>query len=97
MEFRSYTRKVAGSPILEYKSNAIIDAPILKVITLFEDEKKIRRWYYQCVRSELVENETPKQESYLFGLAFYLGRLLLVILCLDVPGPTCLIRVLVIL
>ncbi len=57
-----YTRKVEGSPILEYKANVIMDAPMPKVIALFEDEKQIRRWYYQCVRSELVQNEGPKQE-----------------------------------
>jgi hypothetical protein len=57
-----YTRKVEGSPILEYKANVIVNASISKAIALFEDEKQIRRWYYQCVRSELVENEGPKQE-----------------------------------
>lgn len=57
-----YTRKVAGSPILEYKANIIIDAPISKAIALFEDEKKISRWYFQCVHSELVERDGPKQE-----------------------------------
>ncbi len=57
-----YTRKFAGSPILEYKANVIVDAPISKVIAFFEDEKQIRRWYFQCVRSELVENESPKQK-----------------------------------
>jgi hypothetical protein len=57
-----YTRKVEGSEILEYKANVVVNAPMSKVIALFEDEKQIRRWYYQCVRSELVENEGPKQE-----------------------------------
>ena len=57
-----YTRKVAGSPILEYKANVVIDAPMPKVIALFEDERQIARWYYQCVRSELVENDGPKQK-----------------------------------
>ena len=57
-----YTRKVDGSPILEYKANVIVDAPISKVITLFEDEKQIPRWYYQCVHAEMVENDGPKQE-----------------------------------
>jgi hypothetical protein len=57
-----YTRQVEGSPILEYKANVIVDAPMPKVIALFEDEKQIRRWYYQCVLSKLVENEGPKQE-----------------------------------
>jgi hypothetical protein len=57
-----YTRKVAGSPILEYKANVIVNAPILKVIALFEDERQIRRWYFQCIHSELVENDGPKQK-----------------------------------
>jgi len=57
-----YTRKVAGSPILEYKANVIIDTPIAKAIALFEDEKQIPRWYYQCVHSELVKNEDPKNK-----------------------------------
>jgi hypothetical protein len=57
-----YTRKVEGSPILEYKASVIINAPISQVIALFEDEKQIRRWYYQCVRSELVENEGPDKK-----------------------------------
>ncbi len=57
-----YTRKVAGSPILEYKANVIIDAPIAKAIELFEDDKQISRWYFQCVHSEIVEHVGPKQE-----------------------------------
>jgi hypothetical protein len=57
-----YTRKVTGSPILEYKGTVVVNAPISKAIALFEDEKQIHRWYYQCVRSELVENEGPNKE-----------------------------------
>jgi len=57
-----YTRKVADSPILEYKSSVTIDAPIHKVIAFFEDEKQISRWYYQCVHSELIETDGPKQK-----------------------------------
>jgi len=57
-----YTRKVAGSPILEYKANVIVDVPIAKAIAFFEDERQIRRWYFQCVRSELVENDGPNQK-----------------------------------
>jgi len=57
-----YTRKVAGSPILEYKANVIINTPISKATALFEDEKQIPRWYYQCVHSQLVESDGPRQE-----------------------------------
>jgi hypothetical protein len=56
-----YTRKVAGSPILEFKANVIIDAPLPKVIAYFE-ETQISRWYYQCVLSKFIENDGPKQE-----------------------------------
>ena len=57
-----YSRKVIGSPILEYKANVTVDAPMPKVIALFEDEKQIPRWYFQCVHSELVEKDGPKEE-----------------------------------
>jgi hypothetical protein len=57
-----YTRKVAGSPILAYKANVILDVPIAKAIALFEDESQIHRWYFQCVHSELVEKKSPKEE-----------------------------------
>jgi len=56
-----YTRKVAGSPILEFKANVIIDAPLPKVIAYFE-ETQISRWYYQCVLSKFIVNDGPKQE-----------------------------------
>jgi START domain len=56
-----YTRVIAGSPILEYKAHVIMDAPISRAIALFEDEKQIRHWYYQCVHSELVERDGPNK------------------------------------
>ncbi len=60
-----YTRKVAGSPILEYKANVIINEPSPKVIAFFEDEKQIPRWYYQCVHAELVERSSHQVVLYL--------------------------------
>ena len=57
-----YTRKVEGSAILEYKANVVVNAPITKAIALFEDETQIPHWYFQCVHSELVANENPKQK-----------------------------------
>ncbi len=65
-----YTRKIDGSPILEYKSNAIIDAPIAKAIALFEDEKQIHRWYYQCVLSKNIEDQGPKKKIIYLVLHF---------------------------
>ncbi len=57
-----YTRKVAGSPILEYKATVTINVPMSQAISLFEDEKQIPRWYFQCVHSELVETDGPNQK-----------------------------------
>jgi len=57
-----YTRMVAGSEILEYKADVIVNASISKVLPLFEDEKQIHRWYFQCVLSKLVEHDGPKNE-----------------------------------
>jgi hypothetical protein len=54
-----YTRKFDGSPILEYKANVTLNVSIDKAIALFEDEKQISRWYYQCVHSEFVATEGP--------------------------------------
>lgn len=61
-----YTRKVEGSPILEFKASVTVDAPIDKVIALFEDEKRMTEWYYQCVRFELVDNENPTKKIFYF-------------------------------
>ncbi len=63
-----YTRKVEGSPILEFKSDIIVSVPIDKAIALFEDEKRIPHWYYQCVSMELLEDEGPSSKIFYFVL-----------------------------
>jgi hypothetical protein len=65
-----YTRKVEGSPFVEYKAAAAVDAPLQKLISLFEDEEQIPAWYYQCVESRLVKNEGPKQKIIYLVLHF---------------------------
>ena len=60
-----YTRKVEASPILEYKANMSVQAPLDKVIRFFEDVKKMPQWYYQCVQAELLPGDgTEKQIIY---------------------------------
>ena len=63
-----YTRKVEGSPILEFKSDAIVSASVDKAVSLFEDETKMTQWYYQCVRMDLVQDEGPLQKIFYFVL-----------------------------
>ena len=57
-----YTRKVEGSPILEFKAVMTVDAPLAKIIPLFEDAKGLTSWYYQCTYSELVKDEGPQDK-----------------------------------
>lgn len=62
------TRKVEASPILEFKADVTVSAPINQVIALFENEKRIPEWYYQCVQAELIRQETPEQKIFYFVL-----------------------------
>ena len=57
-----YTRKVEGSPILEFKATMTVDAPVAKIIPLFEDVKGLTSWYYQCTHSELIKDEGPQDK-----------------------------------
>src|SRR3989338_4129766 len=57
-----YTRKVAGSPILEFKADMIVDAPLAKIVALFEDEKGLPVWYYQCTQARLLKDEGPQDK-----------------------------------
>jgi hypothetical protein len=57
-----YTRKVDGSAILEFKATMTVDAPLSKIIPIFEDTKGLMSWYYQCIHSELVKNENPQDK-----------------------------------
>ncbi|MBF0532592.1 MAG: hypothetical protein HQL23_05775 [Candidatus Omnitrophica bacterium] len=59
------TRKVDGSPIIEYQADVIVDASLAQVTALFEDDLKTPLWYYQCVKAESVEKIIPdKKISY---------------------------------
>ena len=57
-----YTRKVEGSAMLEFKATITVDAPLAKIIPIFEDAKGLMSWYYQCIHSELVKNENPQDK-----------------------------------
>ncbi|MBF0485367.1 MAG: START domain-containing protein [Candidatus Omnitrophica bacterium] len=58
-----YTRKVDASPILEFKADVVVDAPISKVIPLFEDVETARLWFYQCTQSNVVAREGSQQKA----------------------------------
>lgn len=55
-----YTRTVEGSQLREFKAMMIVDAPITKIIPIFEDTHLVTAWYYQCVHAELLKDEGPQ-------------------------------------
>ena len=61
-----YTRRVEASPILEFKSSVIVNEPLEKVISFFEDETNLIRWYYQCVRAEVVRKNSLGERIFYF-------------------------------
>ena len=61
-----YTRKVEGSPILQFKSDMIVNAPLDKVVRFFENEKIIPQWFHQCTRAELLETNGSDQKVLYF-------------------------------
>ena len=61
-----YTRKVSGSAILEYKANINVNAPIDKVIALFEDDEKVSLWFYHGARADVVEQPDDLRRIYYF-------------------------------
>lgn len=63
-----HTRKVEGSPILEYKALMIVDVPIDKAIGLFEQDEKMTHWFHQCTVSRLIREETPDRKVLYFVL-----------------------------
>ena len=64
-----YTRKVEGSPVLEYKATVTIKAPMADVIALYEDESRFPQWFYQCVEAKLLKDEGPDRKIIYFVLS----------------------------
>lgn len=63
-----HTRRVEGSPILEYKGQMKIQAPIEQVLAYFEQEDRFREWFHQCSASHLVREENPDRKIIYFVL-----------------------------
>ena len=61
-----YTRKISGSAILEFKGNVVVDAPLTRVITLFEDGKKGPLWFYHGSRATVIEEPDALTKVYYF-------------------------------
>jgi hypothetical protein len=61
-----YTRKVKGSPILEFRADIIIHAPIDAVLAVFEDDGKVPLWFYHRMAAEFIEQTADLKRVYYF-------------------------------
>jgi hypothetical protein len=57
-----FTRHVEHSVNLEFRASVTIDADLERVIRVFEDISLTKRWFYQCISAEIVEDEGPRDK-----------------------------------
>lgn len=60
-----YTRKVEGSPILEFKSVMTVDVPRDKAVDFYLDGSKYTQWFYQCKEARVLETR-PEGNVYYY-------------------------------
>lgn len=80
-----YTRKVEGSPILEFKGVMTVDAPRDKVVDFYLDKSKYTQWFYMCKEARVLETR-PEGKVYYYVMkmpwpiferdSVYLGKML---------------------
>lgn len=63
---RVEVRKVSGSSILEYKGTVVVKADPESVVRLFEDDKQMPKWFYQCAEARLIEVKPPREKVFYF-------------------------------
>ena len=68
-----YTRPVAGSPFLEVKASALINAPITEVAMAMGDGEGCEEWRHMCKSSEILSTLSDTEQ--------------LVYLVMDMPWP----------
>ncbi len=61
-----HARKVAGSPILEYKGSVVVSAGLESVLRLFDDIHRMKEWFYQCSEGRLLKANSPEDEVLYF-------------------------------
>jgi len=62
-----YNRKVEGSPILEFRSEMIVTAPLDKTLAFFEQDNNMSQWFHRCKESKLVEEISPDEKRIYFA------------------------------
>ncbi len=59
-----YTRKVDGSPLLEFKAVMKLEVPRNQVMAFYEKIERYPEWFYQCAEARLLEEEAGEQIVY---------------------------------
>ena len=63
-----HTRRVEGSPILEYKGHMTVKVPMEQVIALYEDVQQLPKWFYQCVDAKVLNAPDAMHKVIYFAL-----------------------------
>ncbi len=52
---RVYTRPVAGSPLLEFRGETIVNVPVEKATAFYERENELTEWFHRSKESKLIK------------------------------------------
>lgn len=63
-----FTRPVQGSSILEFKAEMTVDAPLDRVLELYDNADRFPEWFYQCMESRLLERRAEEGSLVYFVL-----------------------------
>ena len=62
-----YTRKVEGSPVLEFRGETIIDVPVEKAAAFYEQENRITEWFHRAKESRLIKKVSDTESLVYFA------------------------------
>lgn len=56
-----FKKEIEGSPVIAFKGDGVIDAPILRVASVLVDANRNKEWMDRVVESEIVEVKSPTE------------------------------------
>lgn len=56
-----FKKEIEGSPVIAFKGDGVIDAPILRVASVLVDASRNKEWMDRVVESEIVEVKSPTE------------------------------------
>ncbi len=63
-----YTRKVEGSPVLEFRAETTLDVSRDKVVAFYEQIERYKEWFSDCTGARLLETKSPNEALIYFTM-----------------------------